>query len=311
LLFGLSQISVPTSSTLVYDFVLEVQTGIEEMIGYDYFGFGTFYGWLLNTSALSSYEGQTATPTPLTQSEGFTAAGLTATGYWRRIADGGSQPATWTDYDASEWSYGKIESKDLAGPWLFKDIQLALSALTRAKLVYTQQRYKGGAYLGSTATIPSTAFSFGSWSTSGLDTEFFIGKQKTGSTISLINVQVSIAEFRFDIDSSFDTLESDRLLLTIPVDSSPSYGSKAAKLAFDNLGVADVSTVIYKTVSNTSTKSVSGGTLSYYAIIAEDASNLIPIADEILPDSSIPSSSSVGISLRFNTPDIIIDFNFE
>ena len=311
LLFGLSEIATPTADTLVYDFVLALQTGIEEMMGYDYFGYGTFYGWLLNTAALSSYEGQAATPTPLTQAAGMTAAGLTASGYWRRIAEGGTQPTTWTNYAADGWSYGKIESKDLAGPWLWKDIQLALSALTRAKLPFTQRRYKGGAYLGSTTTIPSTAMSFGSWSTSGLDTGFFIGKQKTGSTISFINVQISIAEFRFDINSSFDALESDRLLLTIPNDRNPSYGSKADKKAFDNLGVADVSTVIDQTVSNTSTKSVSGGTLSYYAIIAEDASNLIPIANEILPDSSIPSDASVGVDLQFQTPDLIIDFNFE
>jgi hypothetical protein len=311
MLFGLSEIATPTADTLVHDFVLALQTGIEEMMGYDYFGYGTFYGWLLNTAALSSYEGQTAAPTPLTQDAGMTAAGLTASGYWRRIAEGGTQPATWTNYAADGWSYGKIESKDLAGPWLWKDIQLALSALTRAKLPFTQTRYKGGYYFGSGPTIPSTAMSFGSWGTSGLESEYIIGKTKTGSSITSIGVQISIAEFRFDINSIFDALESDRLMLTMPFDGSPSYASKAAKMAYDNLGVADVSTMFDKTVSNTSTKSVSGGTLSYYAILAEDASNLIPIANDILPDSSIPSDSSVGISLRLQTPDLIIDFNFE
>ena len=311
LLYGLSTISAPTDASVVFAFIQAVQNGIEELMGYDYYGYGAYYGWLLNTSALSSYEGQsTLNPTPLTLSAGMTAAGLTATGYWRRIAQGGTQPATWTNYSATGWSYGKITDKDLAGPWLFKDIQLALSVLTRASLRHTPGRTKQGSYTGS-SVIPSTALSWGSWGSSASNSDYVVSKRKTGSTIDYINTSIVIAEVRFDIDASFNSLESARLLLTMPHDNAPSYASKASKVAYANLGVADVTTAFDETVSNTSTKSVSGGTLSYNTVLGEDASNLIPLANDILPDSSVPSDTTVSVDLYIYIPTLIIDFVFE
>lgn len=61
----------------------------------------------------------------------LTSAGLTEYGHWRRVLEGESAPDPWTDYNATGWEYGKIGDKDLAGPWLFKDLQTALARMTR------------------------------------------------------------------------------------------------------------------------------------------------------------------------------------
>jgi len=49
---------------------------------------------------------------------------------WHRMPNGQTPVDEWPDY--SNWTTkGKIQPKDLAGPWLFKDLEIALSALTR------------------------------------------------------------------------------------------------------------------------------------------------------------------------------------
>lgn len=313
--FGLSTVSAPTEASLVFAFIQALQNGIEEMLGYDYYGKGEYYGWLLNTSPLSDYTGQanpaySINPTPLTLSTGMTAAGLTASGYWRRIAEGGTQPAVWTNYGAAGWSYGKITDKDLAGPWLFKDLQLALSAMTRASFRQTQGRRRTG-YATGTSSIPSTAISWGSWGSLLYISDYQVVKRRIGSSINGVSASISIGEARFDFPASFDALEVDRILLTGAFDNNPSYGSKASKMAYANLSVADVTTAFVETVSNTSTKSVSGGTLSYYAVIGEDASNLVPLANNILPDANIPNDTTVAVDLVIWQPTLIIDFAFE
>jgi hypothetical protein len=310
LVFGLSAVAVPTDATKVFDFVSALQDGIEEMMGYDYYGLGAYYGWLLNTAALSTYKNQSSYPSPMTVSQAMTAAGLTASGYWRRIADSGTQPETWTNYAATGWSYGKIQDKDLAGPWLFKDIQLALSALTRVKLRHTQGRIKSGSASGTTS-IPSTAISWGSWSSSGRQGDYRVTKRKSGTSVDYADAGLDIAENRFDIDADLSAYESDKLLLTIPFDGDASYGGKAAKMTYANLDVADISTAFSKTVSNTVTSSISGGTLSYYGVMAEDASNLIPLANNILPDANVPADTTISVRLYTDIPSLIIDFTFE
>jgi hypothetical protein len=308
--FGLSTIATPTQATQVYTFVRALQEGIEEMMGYDYFGYGEYYGWLLNTAALSTYAGQTSFPSPMTLSSGMTAAGLTASGYWRRIAEGGSQPATWTNYGAAGWSYGKITDKDLAGPWLWKDIQLALSVLTRAQLPPTQSRRKTGSYTGA-APIPSTSMSFGSWSNTLYSCTFNVSKTKTGSSVTSASASCYVVEHRCDISATPAACESARLILTMPWDSLGTYATNGAKVDWANLGERNVKTIFLKTVSNTSSKSTSGATTSYNIILAEDASNLVPLANDILPDSNVPSDSTRSAYIFFDVPWIIIDFVFE
>lgn len=309
LVYGLSTIATPTQASQVFAFIQSLQDGIEEMIGYDYFGLGTYYGWMLNTSALSSYTGITSLRS-LTLSQGMAAAGLTESGYWRRIPEGGSQPANWTNYSEAGWYYGKITDKDLAGPWLFIDLQNAMAALTRVYIRRTEQRQKHGSYSG-TGPISSTSMSWGSWGTSTTGSEYYVRKTKTGASITSASTDIYVNEYRFDIDSSLDSLESGRICITMPYDQDPSYAAKSGKMSYANLGVADVSTVIGKTVSNTTSKSVSGSTLSYYAIEAEDESNILPVANDVLPDSNVPSDSTVIADLKFYLSGLIIDFAFE
>jgi hypothetical protein len=309
--FGLSTVATPTQATQVYAFVRALQEGVEELMSYNYYGYGAYYGWLSPASALSSYAGQSSYPSPMTIAAAMTAAGLTASGYWRRIAEGGTQPATWTNYSAAGWSYGKVTDKDLAGPWLFKDLQLALSVLTRAQLRHTQGRIRSGSYSGSVSAIPSTAMSWGSWGSSASPSFYNVGKTKTGASITDVSALLQIAEIRVDMIAAPATCETDRVWLTIPDDLAPSYASKASKMAFANLGVVDVSTVIDQTVTNTTSKSTASGTTSYNTVLGEDAANLIPISNDILPDSNVPSDTTRFVDLYFDVGRLIIDFAFE
>ena len=100
----------------VFDVVYALQDGIEKLY------------WLFAdpTSAVSAAGGPYDT-----LADFQSAAGLTGTGIWRRIAAVGTQPAEWTDYAAAGWAYGKIQDGDLAGPWLWIDLQNALDVLKR------------------------------------------------------------------------------------------------------------------------------------------------------------------------------------
>ena len=53
--------------------------------------------------------------------------------FWRRVPEGATPPthAQWADYDWEGYSYGPIQQKDVAGPWLWADIMAALVKMTR------------------------------------------------------------------------------------------------------------------------------------------------------------------------------------
>jgi len=122
---GVEEIS-PGESMTVFDFVLAVQTGIEAMAN-------RFSDPELDVEDFA--DPIFSAPSHLyvyADAQGlFDAAGLTGTGGWRRVAEGDAAPNPWTEYGAAGWVYGKIQDKDLAGPWLFKDLQAALSKLCR------------------------------------------------------------------------------------------------------------------------------------------------------------------------------------
>jgi hypothetical protein len=116
----------------VYSFIYAMQRGIQRMC----FGFAdpdiTLTG---NSNHIDNYSGE---------GEHFdedynchwdydllTAAGLVHLDHWRRIPATGSLPTDWTNYNDNNFAYGVIEETDIAGPWLFKDLQLALSQMTR------------------------------------------------------------------------------------------------------------------------------------------------------------------------------------
>ncbi|MFA7463054.1 MAG: hypothetical protein WCY59_07930 [Anaerovoracaceae bacterium] len=148
---GVEEIT-PAETMTVFDFVYTVQTGIEAMAT----------KWSDKTFTLV---GQTVYPSSFaTVAAMMTSAGLTESGYWRRIAEAGTPPAAWTNYAEAGWSYGKITDKDLAGPWLFIDLETALSELTRR--VYSlgvASVSGGGAYhtdedCGASPTLPGITY---------------------------------------------------------------------------------------------------------------------------------------------------------
>lgn len=304
-LCGLSAIDTPTQATEVYAFVRAMQEGIEAMAD-DL--------WFNNSAALSGYTGQSAYPSIMSLAGAMTAAGLTASGYWRRIAEGGTQPTPWTSYTATGWSYGKITDKDLAGPWLFKDLQLALTALTRANINLTEWRSKN-ATAGGASSIPSTAMSWGAWGSGTPNySTFEVYKGRFNGAIYYPHCEFRIREYKFSIDEDLAAFESSRICLVIPHD--PDYGTHyadyAAKKIYDNLVTSDITSVFDLTVENTTDKTTADGSTSYSAILGEDADNVIPIANDILPDSNVPNTPALApIAVSFHSAMLIVDFAFE
>lgn len=108
------------------------------------------------TVTLASFVGSTAAPTALNIDEIATLAGLTESGVFRRIPEGEAPPTDWEDYGDAAYHYGVYQDKDMAGPWLFKDMQLLLNKLTRwqtstvrdtedaSGYVFTTWEYSGG-----------------------------------------------------------------------------------------------------------------------------------------------------------------------
>lgn len=309
-LCDLSTISTPTENIEVFDFVLAVQTGIEEMAN-DI--------WLNNSASLSAYVGQSARPAVMSLPQAMTLAGLTASGYWRRIADGGSQPAAWTDYGATGWSYGKMVDKDLAGPWLFQDIQLALSALTRAAITVQSVRSKSYEYTLGTPPIPTASLTWSAWGASnGGVSDYYVKKDKAGSTITGAWCAITIEECRIQIADALAAKETGRILLTIPTDdytleqAGDVFATYTGKTGFSGLvGAADVTSVLGETVEHETSKASSGGITSYTAVLGEDASSSQPLANSILPDANVPSDELIDIGIKFEATALILDFAFE
>lgn len=115
---GVTGITVPDVGTNVRTFIRACQEKIQAVAPS-----------FSNPSA--TLAGQSALPSSWTLSAAMTAAGLTASGYWRRIPAAGSLPASWSSYSDAAYSYGLASEDDKIGPWLFSDLMAVLSKLTR------------------------------------------------------------------------------------------------------------------------------------------------------------------------------------
>lgn len=115
---GVTGITVPDVGTNVRTFIRACQEKIQAVSPS-----------FSNPSA--TLAGQSALPSSWTLSAAMTAAGLTASGYWRRIPAAGSLPASWSSYSDAAYSYGLAAEDDKIGPWLFSDLMAVLSKLTR------------------------------------------------------------------------------------------------------------------------------------------------------------------------------------
>jgi len=126
---------VAVDGVTVFDFVHTCQLKLEIM--------ASIFVFFDNTDPISDYIGQASVPFALSQAAIMTAAGLVETGFWRRVPHNSNPPAYWQDYTDAAYvdNYGRIQDKDMAGPWLFKDLQLVLSQLRRLRLPYSGTNY--------------------------------------------------------------------------------------------------------------------------------------------------------------------------
>jgi hypothetical protein len=78
----------------------------------------------------TSYDGDADYPVEMTESEMLIKAEI-PNGYRRATA----KPANWTNYTDPAFTYGIAVAGDIAGPWLWADLQAVASVCTRTKSV--------------------------------------------------------------------------------------------------------------------------------------------------------------------------------
>lgn len=113
---------MPTAGTNLKSFIHDAQSHVESLLALTQ----QFFADPALTLA-----GQSSLPGAWGVSACMAAAGLTESGYWRRIPPGGSKPADWSDYADDAFSYGQAEDADLIGPWIWADLFSVLSKMTR------------------------------------------------------------------------------------------------------------------------------------------------------------------------------------
>jgi len=119
LVCGLSTYDGLAAGSDCFDFFSVLQAGIEGMVTYF-------------SNKNLTLTGQTSLPVNYsTTAAGMTGIGLSQTGYWRRIPNGSTNSLNWRSYGDTSFSYGRIQNGDEYGPWLWLDLQNALSGLTR------------------------------------------------------------------------------------------------------------------------------------------------------------------------------------
>lgn len=130
LVASLGSVSSPTNATKVFDFIYECQDAAEELWSH----------YAPNVIAAGGYANQEDLPdlAYASQAAMFAAAGL---GGWRRYPEAGGSTT------------GKIQDKDMAGPWLFQDLQAVLDVCTR-RIVYGDWFTYGGYYDTAAAYYP-------------------------------------------------------------------------------------------------------------------------------------------------------------
>lgn len=263
---ALSTLTVPDSAVKVFDFVYAVQSGIEDMAT----------RWGNPTVPLS---GQTALPERFASvSACMSYAGLTMGGYWRRIADGGTQPASWSSYTAAGWSYGKIVSKDLAGPWLWQDLMSALSALKRLVNGASTSNYTVSDSYNEVRVTASPATP--TWEASGAPDRTAVSQTLTGGELLLV-VRKTYDEFQYAADD-IDTIDASfRALRLLPDDTVGGPSGSSTTRRFVLLIPADT-TEVFASITGLSTASI-GKTVAVVPTEADGKATWWPATPTALP----------------------------
>lgn len=303
---GWEPIAIPDSSVKVRDFVLSIQTGLEQIAT----------TWMDNSGSITDYQyGANGSIAAETKDDLMALAGLTETGYWRRVPVDGAAPADWEDYDDAGYSYGKIEDGDLAGPWLFKDLQLVMQKMTRhiwtGSLSY---RTKSAEDSDPTPPIPATSLSWSEWSYGAFRrNRYVVAKTKSSGAITVALGGLTINEFAYTLYNDIAACEIGRGAFTLVDIASPfSYADLGGKFFFDQIG-DNVLDVDGKYAMNTFFKDEAGEVVTqYHSILAEDATTLDTILNAMLPDSNVPEAATLhDFTIYFYRPIIVMDFEFE
>jgi hypothetical protein len=303
---NLEPIAVPDQDVKVFDFILAIQSGIEAMAT----------TWMDNAGAITDYQyGASGSIAPETEADLMALAGLTESGYWRRVPVDGDKPADWTEYDDAAYSYGKIQDGDMAGPWLFKDIQLVMQKMTRhywhGNLDY---RSKIAADVTNTPPIDNTALTWSDWDSGATWRNMYsVTKRKTSGTIDRAFGNVDINEFAYELENDIAALEINRGAFTlVEIVSYSSYADLGGKFEFSEIGIS-VLDLDLKYGMNTFYKDDAGEIVTrYHSVLAEDAETLDTILNAMFPDANVPNdSTSVSFAIYFYRPIIVMDFTFE
>lgn len=306
----------------VYAFVKKAQESVEFM------GSTTPCYFYDDYATLASYVGQTSYPSPYADLQAImTAAGLTETGYWRRAPHNSAAPADWTAYNDPVFAgnYGKIEDKDLAGPWLFKDLQLVLTKMRRLNV--GTSGFLGGFSANATvgthtpgtadvvfpATVPVTA---GPAASTSSTVNMYKCKATNTGFVDRIEAFFSLKSYYIYAPASYVDQYAGVVILskvTIPTNNvTPSTLS-----VFD--GFVNPTSLVSGRTAEVAVFDRTGGTVLYVEAIITVNSRIIPendgtfsidmnrLAGELVPGASVPTGRDRRVWIEADAVKTLLD----
>ena len=223
--------------------------------------------------------------------------------FWRRVPEGATPPthAQWADYDWDGYSYGQIQQKDVAGPWLWADIMAALVKMTRAVASgpYSSSNTAEYRYESTAATAPSPppyAALPGNItlpvvaSTGATPLTVFMSRILRGGSSAYLEIELRIREAEYYV--------ADSVSVTNQMVVCPRYGASDFPGSIFGLSVDDMG----KTISRAPLSTREADGRHYFRCGLVDPSTLIGVSRESVLDAvlpSFPTESSVYMTTGF------------
>lgn len=222
--------------------------------------------------------------------------------FWRRVPEGATPPthAQWADYDWDGYSYGPIQQKDVAGPWLWADIMAALSKMTRtvpspySSSDTAEYRYESTAAtapspppyaaLPGNITLPVVA------STGATPLTVLMSRILRGGSSAYLEIELRIREAEYYV--------ADSVSVTNQMVVCPRYGASDFPGSIFGLSVDDMG----KTISRAPLSTREADGRHYFRCGLVDPSTLIGVSRESVLDAvlpSFPTESSVYMTTGF------------
>lgn len=210
--------------------------------------------------------------------------------FWRRVPEGATPPthAQWADYDWNGYSYGGIQQKDVAGPWLWADIMAALVKMTRtlSSGPYSPSNTVEYRYESTTATEsspPPYAALPGNITlpvvTSAGVNPLMVSMYRNlgGGSSTGLEIELRIREAEYYV--------ADGVSVTNKMVVSPRYGAGDYPGSIFGLSVADMG----KTISRAPLSTREADGRHYFRCGLVDPSTLIGVSRESVLDAVLPS----------------------